>query len=385
MKNNKAKLLAAAVAMGMSVQASAAIELHNTDGTTFSVDGYFNAFYTVESNEVPALGVDEDQSRVRMGFLPNWIGFNVSKEIGDLKVGGRSSFWVSINDGHEQITETAIDVRQFYGTIDGDWGQVLIGKDFGIYGRSNIFNDGMLMGSGAPLDFAVDLVNNRPSGVTYGSIAVGYPYAAPVAQITYRSPVVNGFQLAVGVMDPESGEFTEVGQSADLSARFEAEATYSGEFDGGTFGAWLGLAAGESGSREVLSSTQNNVDLEGDQNGVAYGAYIGSGGFKLTVSGYDQEGISNITTGTAAGEDSEAEGYLVQAQYSTGKHRFLLGHSETEETVLTGNETEWDLDTIAYFYSVNDNLTLVAQYDELEIDTLQSETKLFAIGAAISY
>ncbi len=44
MKNNKAKLLAAAVAMGMSVQASAAIELYNQNDTTFSVDGYFNTF-----------------------------------------------------------------------------------------------------------------------------------------------------------------------------------------------------------------------------------------------------------------------------------------------------------------------------------------------------
>ena len=45
MKNNKAKLLAVAVAMGISTQASAAIELYNQDGTTFSADGHFNAFY----------------------------------------------------------------------------------------------------------------------------------------------------------------------------------------------------------------------------------------------------------------------------------------------------------------------------------------------------
>ncbi|MGB0205751.1 MAG: porin, partial [Neptuniibacter sp.] len=135
MKNNKAKLLAAAVAMGMSVQASAAIELYNQDNTTFAVDGLFNAFYTYEDNSV----TNEKQNRVRMGFLPNWIGFNVSKQMDDgLKLGGRSSFWVTINDGHERITDTAIDVRQFYGTIDGDFGQVLIGKDFGIYARSNI-------------------------------------------------------------------------------------------------------------------------------------------------------------------------------------------------------------------------------------------------------
>ena len=33
-----------------------------------------------------------------MGFLPNVIGFNFSKQVGDVKVETRQSFWVTIND-----------------------------------------------------------------------------------------------------------------------------------------------------------------------------------------------------------------------------------------------------------------------------------------------
>ena len=155
MKNNKAKLLAVAVAMGMSAHASAAIELYNQDGTTFSADGHFNAFYVhtdADDADTTTPGDQpEDQSRVRMGFLPNWIGFNVSKQVDGLKLGGRSSFWITINDGGASgATDTAIDVRQFYGTVDGDFGQVLFGKDFGLYARSNIFSDELLLGTGLP-------------------------------------------------------------------------------------------------------------------------------------------------------------------------------------------------------------------------------------------
>jgi hypothetical protein len=351
MKNNKAKLLAAAVAMGMSVQASAAIELYNQDNTTFAVDGLFNAFYVNTDDDTTG-----DSNRVRMGFLPNWIGFNVTKQMDDLKLGGRSSFWITINDGTNNVTDTAIDVRQFYGTVDGDFGQVLFGKDFGLYARTNIFSDELLLGTGLPMP--------NTGGVTFGNISIGYPYATPNAQITYRSPVSNGFQLAVGVLDPDSGE--TVG-AAD-QARFEGELTYATDFDGGKFNAWIGAAAGDS-----------NVD-GGSVEGVAFGARVNMGGFQLTASGFDQEGISSVLADRTVASNVESDGYLVQASYSANGHRIVLSHGETDTNAASENE----LDSIAYFYNVNSNLILVAEYDMYD-STTSNDTDQFAIGAVITY
>lgn len=351
MINNKAKLLAAAVAMGMSVQASAAIELYNQDNTTFAVDGLFNAFYVNTDDDTTG-----DSNRVRMGFLPNWIGFNVTKEIDGLKLGGRSSFWVTINDGTNNVTDTAIDVRQFYGTVDGDFGQVLFGKDFGLYARTNIFSDELLLGTGLPMP--------NTGGVTFGNISIGYPYATPNAQITYRSPVSNGFQLAVGVLDPDNGE--TVG-AAD-QARFEGELTYATDFDGGKFNAWIGAAAGDS-----------NVD-GGSVEGVAFGARVNMGGFQLTASGFDQEGISSVLADRTVASNVESDGYLVQASYSANGHRIVLSHGETDTNAASDNE----LDSIAYFYNVNSNLILVAEYDMYD-SSANNDTDQFAIGAVITY
>ena len=351
MKNNKAKLLAAAVAMGMSVQASAAIELYNQDNTTFAVDGLFNAFYVNTDDDTAG-----DTNRVRMGFLPNWIGFNVTKQMDDLKLGGRSSFWVTINDGTNNVTDTAIDIRQFYGTVDGDFGQVLFGKDFGLYARTNIFSDELLLGTGLPMP--------NSGGVTFGNISIGYPYATPNAQITYRSPVSNGFQLAVGVLDPDNGE---TAGAAD-TARFEGELTYATEFDGGKFNAWIGAAAGDS-----------NVD-GGSVEGVAFGARVNMGGFQLTASGFDQEGISSVLADRTVASNVESDGYLVQASYSANGHRIVLSHGETDVNAADDNE----LDAIAYFYNVNSNLILVAEYDMYN-STTGNDTDQFAIGAVITY
>lgn len=108
--------LASAVAMTMSQSAVAEIVLYDQDDTKFSTDGYFNTFYVNSDVDRDGEQFDRRQSRVKMGFLPNWIGFNFTKQVGDLKLGGRSSFWVTINDSDTNGTETGIDVRQFYAT-----------------------------------------------------------------------------------------------------------------------------------------------------------------------------------------------------------------------------------------------------------------------------
>ncbi|MHB8823144.1 MAG: porin, partial [Pseudomonadaceae bacterium] len=80
--------LASAVAMTMSQSAVAEIVLYDQDDTKFSTDGYFNTFYVNSDVDRDGEQFDRRQSRVKMGFLPNWIGFNFTKQVGDLKLGG---------------------------------------------------------------------------------------------------------------------------------------------------------------------------------------------------------------------------------------------------------------------------------------------------------
>ncbi len=364
MKNNKLKLLSVAVAMGISAQASAAITLYDNAGTTFSADGHINVFYTTTDDKVN----NEEQARVRMGFLPNYIGFNVSKKVDGLTLGARSSFWVTINDGGSSgATDTAIDVRQFYGTVDGDFGQVLFGKDFGLYGRSNIFNDELLLGTGLP--------QPNTGGVTFGNISTGYPYATPVAQITYRSNDMSGFKAAVGVMDPDTGEGT-TNTNEDLSARFEAELTYNTDFDGGAFAAWVNGASGENNAGDSTT-------------GIGYGARVSFGGLQFTASGFDSEGISSTLADTqSTDDDDKADGYLVQASYTFGNNRVVLSTSETDTDPTTGSDTESELNAIALFHKINDSLQIVVEYDDFKQTTgatTTGDTDQFVVGAVLSW
>ena len=135
-------LLTSLVALSLSPLADAEIMLYDKEQTTFSTDGYINAFYVNSDVDRAGEQYDRRQSRVKMGFLPNYLGFNMTRQVDDLKLGGRASFWVTINDSETNGTDTAIDVRQFYGTVaNPEWGEVLIGKDFGLFARSNILLD----------------------------------------------------------------------------------------------------------------------------------------------------------------------------------------------------------------------------------------------------
>jgi predicted porin len=367
MSNNKTRrsglFIAMAVAMSASAGANAAVELYNDDGTKFSVDGYFNAFYVNRSEDVS----DTRDTRIKMGFLPNTIGFNFSKEVGDLTLGGRSSFWTSINDSLDSPTHTAIDVRQFYATVDGSFGQVLIGKDFGLYARSNIFLDEILMGFGSP--------GLSAGGVSFGNIRTGYPYPTPSAQITYRSPTLAGFDIAVGAFDPAD---TATGANDENSApRFETEVTYSTNLEGLALTAWV------NGRHQSAESGATKID----STGVGYGLKASMAGFTLAASGFTSKGDNSVLIVNGPVTEDDADGFLVQGSYAFGANRIVLSHGESDDEV--GN-FETENTTVGFFHDVNSNLKLVAEYNmfEQKVGTsgvTTSDADTIALGAVVTF
>lgn len=366
MKNNNFRksglAIAMAAAMGASAGANAAVELYNQDGTSFSVDGYFNAFYVNRDDKLN----DVRDSRIKMGFLPNTIGFNFSKDMGDLTLGGRSSFWTTINDSLDTPTDTAIDVRQFYATVDGDFGQVLIGKDFGLYARSNIFLDEILMGFGSP---------GAAGGVSFGNIRAGYPYPTPSAQITYRSPNMSGLKIAAGVLDPAN---TVTGANDENSApRFESEITYNANLNNVALTGWV--------NGRYQSAENGNTTV--DSTGVGYGVKASVAGLTLAASGFTSKGDNPVLIVNGAVTEDDADGFLVQGSYAFGANRIVLSYGETDAEILN---LETENTTVGFFHDVNSNFKLVAEYNMYEDNNrttgaTTTEADTIALGAIVMF
>jgi hypothetical protein len=379
--------LASAVALVTAQHAAAEIVLYDQDDVTFSTDGYINAFYVNSDVDREGEQYDRRQSRVKMGFLPNWIGFNFGKEVDGLKLAARSSFWVTINDGESGGTDTAIDVRQFYGTVTSpEWGEVLVGKDFGLFSRSNIFLDELLAGYGNVSD-TLGLVDG--GGVSFGNIGTGYPYPFPTAQITYRNNnLAEGLRIAVGIMDPvDTNDNSALGKSYQEQPRYETEVSYQFDVGGATIYSWI------NGMQQSSENTDSSVDTI-DSKGLGYGVQAKIGGFSVTASGVEAEGINPFFTnnlGEPSLREIDSTGYLLQSSYTFGKNRVAISYGKTEDDGNgLGTKADYETRGVAYFRTINDNLKLVAEYNQYEIDAkegsgLAEDTDTLALGVVLNW
>ncbi|MBW8352494.1 MAG: porin [Pseudomonas sp.] len=380
-------LLVGLSTLGLGTVAEAEIMLYDKDQTTFSTDGYVNAFYVNSDVDRAGEQYDRRQARVKMGFLPNYLGFNMGKQVDDLKLGARASFWVTINDSETNGTDTAIDVRQFYGTVaNPEWGEVLIGKDFGLFARSNILLDEMLAGYGQVSD-SLGLVDG--GGVSFGNIGSGYPYPFPSSQITYRSPVMDGLRVAVGILDPvDTNDSSALGKAYQKNPRTESEITYQFDLGGAKFYSWL------NGSYQTSDNTDPSVQSV-TSKGLGYGLQAKMGGLSLTGSGFQAKGINPFFTnnaGEATLRNVDSNGYLLQGSYKVGKNRLALSYGKTKDdgNGVVGSGADYQTRGVALFHDINDNLKLVAEYNQFEIDghhtTAQNEnTDTFAVGAVLTW
>lgn len=367
-----------------AASANGAVTIYDdAEVATVSVDASFNTFYVNSSIDGGPNG-DREQSRVKMGFLPNWLGMSFSKQVGDMKVGGRSSFWVTINDTNTGVTSTGIDVRQFYATLDADWGQILLGKDFTLFNRNNIFLDEILIGYGNVND-TLGLVDGQ--GVSFGNIGSGYTYPFPASQIRYTSPTfAGGLKVAVAMVDP-----SPVNGDADREEsvpRIEGEVTYSTEFDGGSVTAWVGFL------NQSSESSMGDVD----STGTSYGVKVGFGGFSVHASGYSGEGIGILLGPTEAAlglaqvtmydtdyNELDSQGYLLQASYKLDANRFVLSYGENE--IENADYIAHEGMQAAWFHSYNSNVTFAIEYSTSEFSGIlgAEESDTLAVGAIVNF
>src|SRR2546425_10957177 len=109
-----------------------------------------------------------------------------------------------------------IDMRQVYLTVGGEWGQILAGRELGLFQRQNILNDQTLFGVGA-------VGGVQGGGTTLGRIGYGYIYPNFNAQLTYSTSAKNPAQLSVGLFQPS---VLPNGYTQTKLPRVEAEVTW---------------------------------------------------------------------------------------------------------------------------------------------------------------
>jgi hypothetical protein len=220
-------------------------------------------------------------------------------------------------------------MREIFFTVDGGFGQLMIGKGLSLFMGQNLLTEQTLMGAGN-LGSAIGL--SDAVGVTLGRIGYGYLYPNFNAQVRYTTPDMGGIKAAIGIYDPAT-----IGDDFDETKlpRVEGELSYAGTFgDGNIIKAYTNAMWQEVGA---VSSSDDVTAW-----GVSAGAVVGLGGFELSGSAFTGEALGvTLMFGSdaldATGEEREMWGYIGQLTYTLaneGKTKFGVsyGVNEMDET-----------------------------------------------------
>ena len=380
--NKNIKLAVAGAVLAMSATAANAGIIIPAGEWTLDINGNVNAFAIMGSakddNAITGGGLamrkdatgEKSNNSINTGLLPAWLGFTGTTRQNDTDVSFTISMQpnVSSNTSAGDSTPNAL-FRQANLTFgDKSWGSIKLGKDIGIFASNAILNDMTLLGVGG------QGISTSGHSTTLGGIGLGYIYAAWKGQVTYTTPNFNGFQVTVGLTNPNQG-IASVGTSTTALStlnqdRFglEGQANYSFASDNFSGKIWVGGASYKVKPHSTLEYTASAGDL---------GMNINAGGVGLTAYYYKGDGVGttfmHANSLSAGGSKRDSDGGYLQATYvlpSKTKAGLAYGISKldlaTGETALSTTVKENERFTAGLYHPLTKHLNLVAEYNKIE-------------------
>ena len=360
-------LLCLGLAVGAANAAEAQLTMQMSNGWSFTFAGNVNAFaiYEDQSDDgttaTPGglVGVGGKGFNIRTGLLPAFAVFDAKGKEGETDVGVHFGFAPQIQCGGQahDCFGAQIDMRQVFLTVGGSWGQILAGRELGLFQRQNILTDQTLFGVGGTGQGGP----GTGAGTTLGRIGYGYVYPNFRAQMTYSTVAGRPYQFSIGVFEAASIDAFENIQTP----RVEAEFTYAAS----GFKGWLG---GTIQNTKTAPSGGESLTAWGGAAGLRYERPQ----FSVTGSGYYGMGIGTTlfglagTDGGAVGSDDarKSYGFIGQVTVTPPNSKVTIagsyGSSFLTESDLEANfKTENTLISGGIYFQATKSLKVVGEFN----------------------
>lgn len=379
-----------------------------------SLAGEVNGFYSISDCDSPAATVGGGlsctggtTSDIRNGLLPAAFIISAATTQSDFDIGFTFGFFPGINnrvDGgvngvnnNVALGTAGTDFRLTYLTFGQEsWGNFLIGRNIGIFGRDAILLDQTIAGVGGNLGAPT------PPNTSLGRIGVGYIYADFQPQITYTTPNISGFQASIGVFQP----LDSISFAADAGAPLSGTATEHTEpqFQGGLSFARSDLFGGQgdiklwTGTVYQKQGAENNTQQGHTGRAYEFGAKAGFENAELVGYYYFGDGIG--TTGyffdsvDPNGNTRDSDGFYVQGSYnlfqkaklavSYGQSNLDRAGGEARSSLIKTNESF----IYGLYYHLTKSLQLVAEYTDQESEAHngnKDEENTLSLGAVLFF
>jgi hypothetical protein len=384
-------MLCLGLAVGVASAAEAQLTMQMSNGWAFTFSGNVNAFAVYESQSETGgtnlaltpgglIGIGGKGFNLRTGLLPAFSVFDAKGKEGNTDLGVHFGFAPQIQCGTgggsagssaHDCFGAQIDMRQVYLTVGGTWGQILAGREIGLFNRQNILTDQTLFGIGA-----TGGING--GGTTLGRIGFGYIYPNFVAQMTYSTPSGKPGQLSIGLFQP-SGLGGDAGTvyNQTQAPRLESEFSYKA----GSVQLWINGTVQNAKDKVAASPF---FDASKTATGVGGGLRFGKSAIGLTGSGYWGKGIGTTlqfngvggtggaVSGLGVGGDGELRdsyGFIGQVTITPTDSKVTLagsyGSSYLKSTTgeATQFKTENSLISGGIYYQATKSLKVVGEGD----------------------
>jgi hypothetical protein len=282
-------LLCLGLALGAANAAEAQLTMQMSNGWSFTFAGNVNAFIIYQQGKDCTTGdcvTSSKDNSFGTGLLPAFAVFDAKGKEDNLDLGVHFGFAPQIETGGHyssffgsQAAGAQIDMRQVYLTAGGTWGQLLMGKELGLFQRGNILNDMTLLGVG---------VGGGGRGTALGRIGYGYLYTDFRPQLTYSTPSGKSTSFSIGLFE---GIASFPYEQLELP-RVEGEFTYNGKSGENTNFKFF-----VNGAAQTAKNTATDDNLT--STGVGGGATVDISGFALHASGFYAKGMGSLFMGDA--------------------------------------------------------------------------------------
>jgi monovalent cation:proton antiporter-2 (CPA2) family protein len=296
------------------------------------------------------------------------IDFGISRTVNDYRVAVHFAYeGGTVTNGPFNGGGTTESFRGYLTVANDHYGEVKIGRDYGVFGIDVILSDMSLLGVGA------SAIIKSPLNTTLGSSGYGYIFVDRLAQINYSFPTKNGLSATVGVyqpLDPSTlgAENTFVGDSGSKTPGFHGKLKY--EFEKGFISStWL--------TQQIDNNEVNETAFAWDVTGK-----MNFGALSLVASYHDAKGVGHsglfFDGIDAQGNARNSNGYFVQAMYSFTDTRVGINYGistlDRNANDPLVNLKQSEKLTFGAYHSLFEGLTLVAEVSMYESENNKNQS-----------
>jgi len=351
-----------------------AVEL-KSDPWTLTVNGNINghlAYVQCEDNGAtiggnPLLCTGDDATSVTNGYLPTGIDFGISRQIDGYDIGVHFAYeGGTVTNGPFNIGGSTESFRGFLTVANQDFGEIKIGRDYGVFGIDVILADMSLIGLGA------HAVAKSPLNTTLGSAGYGYIFVDRLSQINYSVPKTDNVSATIGFfqpLDPTTlgAANTFVGDSGSKSPGIHGKIRL--DFERGFISTTLL-------TQKIDNATSSETALAWDVT-----AKYSIGKLSLVGSYHDASGVGHcglmFDAIDAQGNARDSDGYFVQAMVNFSKTRVGINYGQTNlDRNLNDPATNLKQSTkvtVGVYHSLVTGLTLVAEASQYQSKNHQQQ------------